>query len=318
MDMSSDALHDVVVIGGGPAGLGAALILGRMAREVVVIDSGQPRNQSAERIYAFPTRDGIEPGEFYGTARSELARYPAVSVREGAASGIETVAGGFGVRAGAGGPVHGRRLLIATGISDEPPAVDGLREHWGRGIYTCAYCHGWELRGSDVAVLASTPYGTARMAVQLAGIGASVCVLAQNTDLSEVSSVLSDFSISVKSSAISRIRGIGERRLRVEFANGERLVTEGIFVATQKHPRVALAQDLGCAIADDGRIKVNTFGHTSVAGVFAAGDVARLRISASNVVSAAAEGVHVGMAIDQDLLEEAINRSGSDDTLRAR
>jgi thioredoxin reductase len=315
MNMATETLHDVVVVGGGPAGLSAALVLGRMARKVAVLDSGQPRNHSADSIHGFPTRDGMQPSEFYATARNELARYPVV-IRAEAAVRIEPAPGGFRVSDSGGGFADGRRLLIATGISDELPAIEGLRESWGRGVYTCTYCHGWELRDAEVAIMGSTAWGTALVAVQLAGIGASVCVLAQGVDLSEYSGVLGDFDITVKSPAISRVCDLGRQRFRVELADGDEVIVSGLFVTTQKYARADLARDLGCALTEDGRIQVNVYGHTSVGGVFAAGDVALLRRSASSLVNAIAEGGHVGMAIDQDLLAESM-RSGSD-PVRAR
>jgi thioredoxin reductase len=148
--------YDVVVIGGGAAGLSGAVALGRSRRSVLVVDDGTPRNAPAEGVHNFLTRDGTPPGELLAAGRAEVASYGG-EIRGDRAVGAERVAGGFVVRLAGGATVRGRRLLVTTGLTDVLPDVPGLAERWGRDVLHCPYCHGWEVRDSAIGVLACGP-----------------------------------------------------------------------------------------------------------------------------------------------------------------
>lgn len=149
--------YDVAVIGGGSAGLSAAVVLGRARRSVVVVDAGGPRNAPAEGVHSFLTRDGISPAELVAAGQKEAEQYGVV-VRSGQATDVGRTEAGFEVSVDDGSWVRVRRLLVATGAVDELPDVAGLREHWGRSVIHCPYCHGWEIRDQAVGVLGTGPW----------------------------------------------------------------------------------------------------------------------------------------------------------------
>src|SRR5690606_34029485 len=158
---------DVMIVGGGPAGLAAAQTLGRVRRETLLIDAREPRNAASPAMHNFLSRDGTPPAELRAIARAELEAYPSVQVREGVVSGIRRSAGGgFGIVLGAGGAVRARRVLLATGVVDELPPIEGLAALWGRAVLHCPYCHGWEVRDAPLAVLGAAPE-RARLALHL-------------------------------------------------------------------------------------------------------------------------------------------------------
>src|SRR6266536_369717 len=168
-------MFDVVIIGGGPAGLNAALMLGRVGRPVLLADNGQPRNAASAAVHGFLSRDGADPAEIHRTARTELARYPSIQARDTTVESAATTEGGFEVTLAGGTTAQARRLLLATGVTDKLPAIDGLAGLWGRGVYHCPYCHGWEARGQQVAVLGGDDHA-AHLALNLARLGCDVMV----------------------------------------------------------------------------------------------------------------------------------------------
>lgn len=142
---------DAIVVGGGVAGLTAALFLGRSLRRVVVFDSGSPRNARSPGLHGLIGRDGVAPEALRRAAREELARYPSVELRQGKVRHCKRVRGGFEASLGDGPALRARKLLLATGVVDRPPLVEGVRELFGRGVFHCPYCDGWELRGQPLA-----------------------------------------------------------------------------------------------------------------------------------------------------------------------
>jgi thioredoxin reductase len=157
---------DVVIVGGGPAGLNAALTLGRARRSVLLVDSGRPRNAPAQAVHGFLTRDGLPPAELRRIGRQQLAAYPTVEVRDTEVLDVRIVgepSGGFLVTLAEGSVTRARRLLLATGLVDQLPPIDGLAELWGNSVLHCPYCHGFEVRGQALAVLGGDP-----RAIQLA------------------------------------------------------------------------------------------------------------------------------------------------------
>jgi len=153
--------YDVVVVGGGAAGLGGALMLGRSRRSVLVVDAGEPRNAPASGVHGFLTRDGVSPAALLQVGREEVRGYGA-RVLDGRVASAESVDGGFTVTLEDGRRVGARRLLVTTGLVDELPDVPGVRERWGRDVLHCPYCHGWEVRDQPIGVLASGPMAVHR------------------------------------------------------------------------------------------------------------------------------------------------------------
>src|SRR5919202_3011318 len=155
-EMMYQQQYDVAIVGGGAAGLSAALVLARSRRRVVVLDSGSPRNAPAAHMHNFLSRDGLPPAELLSTGRSEVRGYGG-EILSGTVDQVESTSAGFCLRLDDGSTIAARRLLIATGLTDELPEVPGVRERWGRDVLHCPYCHGWEVRDQPIGVLASGP-----------------------------------------------------------------------------------------------------------------------------------------------------------------
>ncbi len=293
-------MYDAVIVGGGAAGLSAALLLGRSRRKVLVIDAGEPRNAPASESHSFFTRDGTPPRELRRIGRQQAGVYD-VEIREGRVTDISRADGGFQVEMEDGGRAAGRRLVLASGVVDELPEIEGLRERWGRSVFHCPYCHGWEVRDRPLAVLAGGE--TAMEAASLILGWTRDVVLCTNgpSGLGDTErEKLARHGVAVREEPIARLEGAGDSLERIVFASGEPLAREGLLVRPGQRPS-PLADRLGCERLEDGSLRLDMFGLTSVPGVYAAGDVTR-RIQ--QVVSAAAEGAIAGVGVNRSLLEE--------------
>jgi thioredoxin reductase len=302
-------MYDVIIVGGGPAGLAAALTLGRSRRRTLVLDAGEGRNAPAAAVHNFLTRDGTPPAELRRVARTELAAYPAVELRHAAVADVVRTAGdgAFRVAQAGGGTVEGRRLLLATGVVDELPDVPGLAPLWGRSALHCPYCHGFEVSGRRVAVLGAGP-GHVRLALHLLHFTADVALVTGAAPLAaEQRDLLDAHGVAVHCEPVARLAGEGGRLERICFEGGEPLARDAVFVGGVPRERSGLPEKLGCALLPDRLTEVDEFGRTSVAGVYAAGDMAHratVPMPVAAVVAAAAAGTVAGAALDQDLLSE--------------
>ncbi|MFE3451638.1 NAD(P)/FAD-dependent oxidoreductase [Nonomuraea sp. NPDC059194] len=295
---------DVAVIGGGPAGMAAALTLGRTHRSVLLLDAGQGRNAPAENVHNFLTRDGTPPSLLRELGRRELAAYDTIQVRQ---ESVVDVRAGFELRLSGGGTARARRLLLATGLADDLPGPRGVEALWGRSAFHCPYCHGYECTGKQVAVL-GTGLPRVRLALQLSRFAADVALC---TDGSPLDTALRDRlqanGVIVRCEAVARLEATGDRLDQIVFESGPPLARQAVFVANVPRQRSDLAARLGCAIFSDGCVEVNEFGQTSVPGVYAAGDMARratVPVPLAAVIAAAASGTVAAAVIDQDLLGE--------------
>ena len=297
--------YDVVIAGGGPAGLNAALVLGRVRRQVLVADSGQYRNACAPAMHGFLTRDGADPADLRRIARAELAAYPSVRLADTA---VESAAdgGAFEVRLAGGQAAGARRLLLATGLADELPGIEGLVGLWGRGVYHCPYCHGWEVRDQPVAVLGGDDTA-AHLALGLARLGCDV-VLAANGPLAASDAArdgLRAAGISVCEDLVLGVGGQPGKYVRLSLSPGWTLKRRALFTHPGFRQRSGLAAALGCAMLPDGAVQVNELGQTTVPGVYAAGDMCRtpaMPSPAAQVVIAAGSGARAAVIIDQEML----------------
>ena len=297
--MDNDS-YDVVVIGGGAAGLSAALVLGRARRRVAVVDSGSPRNAPAAAMHGFLSRDGMPPSELLSLGRSEIARY-GVEVLQDTVVGVTS---GFTVRLEKHGGVTARRLLLATGVGDELPDVVGVSERWGRDLLHCPYCHGWEVRDEPLGVLASLP-GSVQHALLVRQWSDDVVFFSHTYVLTEEEErQLTARGIRVESGPASRLVIDNDRLTGVEMADGRVLRRTAVFVRPGNTPHAdGLLQDLGCELTEAGFVRVDAVGRTSVEGVWAAGNVVDPR---AQVVTAAGAGSAAAIAINADLVEEDV------------
>ncbi|MFI7419338.1 NAD(P)/FAD-dependent oxidoreductase [Nonomuraea sp. NPDC049684] len=296
---SKDTDHDVVVVGAGAAGLSAALLLGRARRKVVVVDAGAPRNAPAAHMHGFLSRDGLPPATLLELGRAEIDRYGVRLVR----GRVEEVEPGFAVRL-EGGPVLGaRRLLVATGLYDELPAIPGVRERWGKDVLHCPYCHGHEVGGQALGVLGTHP-GAVHQALLLRQWSDDVVLLAHTLDLTpEDRDRLEARGVRVVEGPIDHLV-VEDGRLRgVELADGRVLPRAAVFLFPRMVPQDQVLTALGCAKDDAGWVVTDRTGRTSVPGVWAAGNVVDPR---AQVVTAAGMGSAAASAVNADLVDEEV------------
>jgi thioredoxin reductase len=295
--------YDVIVVGAGPAGLSAALILGRCRRSVLVCDTGKPRNAASRALHGYLTRDNTPPREFLALGRRELERYDTVRVIDTGASSAECVAGGrFKVTLAGGEVAFSRKLLIATGVVDKLPDLEGIRDLYGVSVFHCPYCDGWELRDQPIAI-----YGRGAR-----GLGLSLELTAWSRDLvlctdgpSEIEADglarLERNGIAVREEKVTALAGRDGILERIVFERGEPLPRRAMFFTTGQSQRSELAIQLGCELNEKGTVATGRYEKTHLPGLFVAGDASR---AVQWVVVAAAEGAEAAFAINTDLLKE--------------
>ena len=308
---------DVVIVGGGAAGLGAAVTLARSRRSVVVIDAGAPRNAPADGVHGLLGHEGVAPLALLTRGREEACGYGAVLV-EGEVTEVACASYGFVVRLRNGDVLHGRRLLIATGLVDELPDIPGVRERWGRDVLHCPYCHGWEVRDRRIGVIASGPMSV-HQALMFGQLSAQVVFLAQQVELAaDDRARLAARGIPVMSGDVAAVQIRDDRIVGVLVDDGQLVDVEVVVVG----PRMVARADLFAGIGIEPTahpvgsfIETDRFGATSVPGVWAAGNSADL---AAQVGGAAAAGVRAAQHINGVLVLEdadsAVRQRGSEVT----
>jgi thioredoxin reductase len=295
--------YDVVIVGAGPAGLSAALILGRCRRSVLICDTGNPRNAASHALHGYLTRDGIDPAEFRAIGRRELAQYDTVELRNIGVTAAACQPGPkFEVTLADHEVVRARRLLIATGVCDNLPEIDGIRELYGRSVFHCPYCDGWEVRDQPLAI-----YGRGAR-----GLGLALELTTWSRDLvlctdgpSEIDddgrARLERNGIALREERVAALRGRDGMLERILFEEGEALPRRALFFTTGQFMRSKLAVDLGCEISDKGTVRTGKYEATHLTGLFVAGDASR---AVQWVIVAAAEGAEAAFSINTDLTKE--------------
>jgi thioredoxin reductase len=298
--------YDVVVIGGGAAGLSAALVLGRARRRALVVDSGEPRNAPAAHMHGFLSRDGMPPGDLLAIGRAEVAAYGGAVVR----SSVEEVAVGapgpgrtFAARLADGTRVWARRVLVATGLHDELPPVPGLMERWARDVLHCPYCHGYEVRDQRLGVLWNGP-GTTDYAQLVRQWSDDVVLFTPTHALPPIQRTeLVARAIGIVEASVTGVLTDGDRLCGIQLADGRAVPVDVLFVPPRFVPRADLLAGLGCELDEHGWVVTGPHGSTSVAGVWVAGNVANPR---AQVITAAGEGSAAAIAINADLVAEDV------------
>ncbi|MFF4349836.1 NAD(P)/FAD-dependent oxidoreductase [Streptomyces sp. NPDC001530] len=297
--------YEAVVIGGGAAGLSAALVLGRARRRTLVVDAGEPRNAPAAHMQGYLTRDGMPPAEFLAAGRREIERYGVELVRDRAVDVVRDGAGEFEVTLAAGRTVHARRLIVATGLDDELPTVPGVAERFGKDVLHCPYCHGWEVRDQAFGVLASTPMSV-HQALMVSQWSKDVTLFLHTVGEGELSDDdlrrLAAAGVVVVPGEVAELVVDDDRLTGVCLADGTTYDRSVLFVAPRAVPRTGLFERLGAELRETpfGTYPVvDETGLTTVPGVWAAGNAIGF---AEQVVNAASGGYRAAATLNGELL----------------
>lgn len=294
--------YDVVIIGGGPAGLSAALILGRSRRKVLVVDNEDYRNKDAHRMHGIITRDGAKHEMFLKIAHEELERYD-VKIKAAKATDIIFKNDEFYVELLGFKTVIAKRILLATGVKDRLPLIPGLTDFYGKNVHHCPYCDGWEWRDTEIAVI-GREQGAVHLALGLLNWSKKVYYCTNGKSLKdEHAERLIKNGIEIFYDEIAELKGKGGNLQRLIFKNGDELPCSALFFSNGYVPHSYLAEKLGCKMSKSHKIKVNRKQETSVPGVYAAGDAA---LDMTLVIVAAAEGAKAGVSINTELMREEL------------
>ena len=302
MAESADQVRDVVVVGGGAAGLSAALLLGRARLRVAVVDAGAPRNAPAAEMHGFLSRDGTPPLELLAIGRAEVEGC-GVELIEGT---VESVLPGFRVLLGDGRELRGRRLLVTTGLRDELPPLPGVAERWGKDVLQCPYCHGYEVRDRALGVLATQP-AAVHQAMLVGQWSDDVVFFEHAYPLSEPErEKVAATGARIVSGDVAELVLRDGALSEVLLADETRVPVEALFVAPRYLAQTEVLGELGCEADENGFLAVDGNGATSVPGVWAAGNVVDPR---AKVIIAAGAATAAAMALHLDHVEEQNQRA---------
>lgn len=297
-----EPLLDVIIVGAGPAGLSAALVLGRCRRRVLICDAGHPRNALSHGLHAFLTRDGIEPAELLRLGREQLSPYGTVELRASEVIDARRLANNFEITLSNGQRLRSRKLLLATGVVDDIPEIEGLAALYGTSVFHCPYCDGWEMRDQPLAVYGRGENG-AGLALELTLWSRDLLLCtdgpAQISD--EQLQRLQRHNIVVNENKIMRLEGNDGALERIVFANRESLARRGMFFSTGQRQASDLAEKLGCELTKQGCVDTGDYETTNVPGLYVAGDASRL---VQLAIVAASEGAQAAFDINKELLKE--------------
>ncbi|OLF14866.1 NAD(P)/FAD-dependent oxidoreductase [Actinophytocola xanthii] len=303
---------DVVVVGGGAAGLSGALMLARARRSVVVVDAGAPRNAPADGVHGLLAREGMLPAELLERGRAEVRRYGGRVVDGAVAAVNRDPAGGFAVSLADGRTLRARRVLVATGLVDELPPVSGLRDRWGRDVVHCPYCHGWEVRDRAIGVLATGPMSV-HQALLFRQWSAQVTFFSHTAapPTGEEAEQLAARGVAVVTGEVASLEVVEDRLVGVRLADGTVVDREVVAVGTRMVARTGFLEPLGLHAVEHPRgvgvhIPADPTGLTEVPGVWVAGNVSDLT---AQVGGAAAGGAVAAAAINADLVAEETRRA---------
>jgi len=292
---------DVIIVGGGPAGLSAALVLARACRSIVVIDNGNPRNAPARRMHGYLSRDGINPKRLLAISRKQLEPY-GIDIVDDEAVHARRLKTGFSVRTRLGQRLQSRKLLLATGVRDQLPQLQGFREFYGTSVHHCPYCDGWEWRGRKLVAYGGGKAG-AGMALLLRQWSKVVTVVTNGDKPPSPNQrrQLDLYGIALQTTKIDRLEGRHGRLRSIVFTDGASLQCDAMFFNTGQRQRSSLADNLGCEFDRHGGVVVDRRARTCVPGLYLAGDASG---DMQFVIQAAAEGALAGVAINKEFQEE--------------
>lgn len=297
---------DCAVIGGGPAGLNASLVLGRSRRKTIMFDDNKPRNAVTSEAHGFITRDGIDPQELKRIAQEELNRYPDVKIEKQRVLNVRKEQQLFYIETENGAFYKARKVILATGFKEVLPDINHLKDFYGTSLFSCPFCDGWELRDRPLVVIAEIP-GAFHMAKVASNWTDDLIVCTNGKPIlsADEKEVLEKNGIKVNEKKIRSLTGTNGKLEAIEFVGGEHLFRTGGFAASQWIQASAIGESLGCKLNERGGVEADRFRRTNVEGVFACGDT--VMDGPSQLIIAAAEGSMAGIGVNGELLEERFN-----------
>ncbi|CCH02703.1 FAD-dependent pyridine nucleotide-disulfide oxidoreductase [Fibrella aestuarina BUZ 2] len=311
--MTNQQPYDVLIIGGSYAGMSAALVLGRSLRRVLVIDAGQPCNRQTPQSHSFLTRDGETPARLSAMAREQVSHYPTVEVRSGTVTNAEQTPDGFRITTaptdgGAGESATGRKLLLATGVVDSMPDLPGFAECWGRSVLHCPYCHGYEVHGQPLGILANGEVGY-EMATLIQQWSRHLTLFTNGPATFDPAQRqrLDRLQIPIVEKPIAAFDHEAGQLTALRFTDGSLAQPTALFARVPFRQSTDLATQLGCTLTENGLLDVTDFGETNVPGVFAVGDATT---PFRQVAIAVANGVKAAAWINRELLTDDLSRLG--------
>ena len=292
-------LYDVIIVGGGPAGLSCALILGRCQRSIIVFDTGNPRNKSSHALHAFITRDGTSPIDFLITAREELRKYGVVLKHEKIVT-AEKIPEGFNIITESGLSFKSRKLVLATGVQDKLPNIPNINDFYGISVHHCPYCDGWEERNKPMAIYALKRGGAIELSITMRTWSNDITLFTKGILgwTKKDDQTMIDFGIKLNNGKIDRLEGENGVLENILLVNGDRVPANSLFFSTGNTQHSKLACQLNCECTHKGAINYNSTQETNIPGLYVAGDMAK---DMQLIIVAAAEGAKAGVIINKVL-----------------
>ncbi|RLQ89877.1 NAD(P)/FAD-dependent oxidoreductase [Planomicrobium sp. Y74] len=295
-------IFDCAVIGGGPAGLNASLVLGRSRRKTVLFDDNKPRNAVVSESHGFITRDGVDPQKFKRIGHEELAKYPDVEIQKQRVLRVYKDDGLFHLEAEDGAVLQAKRIILAMGFKEILPDVKRVEEFYGKSLFSCPFCDGWEMRDKALAVISDNE--AASHMVKVASNWTDDLIYCTNGRqiLSEEKSLLESRGIQIYEEKIRALNGDNGKLAEILFEDGRAISREGGFITPEWTLASDIAASLGCKLNDRGGVESDAMKRTNIEGVYACGDVSLA--GASQLIFAAAEGSMAAISINAAMIEE--------------
>jgi thioredoxin reductase len=293
---------DTIIIGGGAAGLTAALYLGRFRRKVALFDNGKQANRFSHAAHGFFTRDGTAPSELIEIGHEQLRQYETVTIQSGTVSSIKPSDEHFTLNLDDGTHLTSRKILLATGLKDNIPDIQGLEALWGRSVFHCPYCDGYEMRDQPIAIIGHSATGLhyAKL-LRLLTDDIVLCTDGSASPTGEELDALQSYDVKIIESPIERLEGNNEQLEAIVFTDGQKLERKAIFLRPHTEQAAPFAEQLGLKMDENHLVEIDEFGRSSVSGVYAAGDMAaRMR----QLVIAVMQGASAAIGINNDLIDE--------------
>ena len=302
--MKSKNTHEVIIVGGSVAGLSAALILGRSLRSVLVVDSGEPCNRQTSHSHSFMTRDGVPPAQLNALARGQALAYPTVELLSDKVVAIKRENTGFSVTTEQSQHFTARKILLATGVYDIMPAIDGFAECWGRSVLHCPYCHGYEVKNEPLGVMINGDHAR-EYAVIIRHWSKNITLFTNGPATFDETQrrTLQNLGVPLVETPLVSIEHQNGMMTAVHFQDGSRVALSALFAPVTTRQHSDLAEQLGCDLTPTGLLVASAFGETNVPGVFAAGDNSS---PMRQLVVASAAGSTAGAFLNRELVNESI------------